>query len=145
MPHETSFTVKTAHDFFVQIVLPQYQDFVENNSSARHALLSIITPYHMGEWRYEEKFRSGKRWRPAARNAGVLEDFQVAEMITNGTKHMEPKSVTTRTQGGFSSAFSSAFARCLMIRKQNGNEISADDLLERLINFWKNQKALGEF
>jgi hypothetical protein len=145
MPHEASFTVKTANDFFVQIVVPTYQEFVEDNSSVRHALLSILTAYQMGEWVYEEEWgcKAGK-WKAAARNAGVADDFEMARKVKNGTKHFKTR-IITRTQAGFSSGFSDAFARTLLIEKPDGSEESADNLLRRLIGFWTDQRATKVF
>jgi hypothetical protein len=140
MPHETSFSVRTAEDFFAQIVLPTYQEFVEHNSSVRHALLSIITAYHMGEWVYQADWRKAIKWKTAAQEAGVTDDFEMARMVTNGTKHFEPR-IVTRTQTGFSSGFSNAFARPLLIEKPDESDESADNLLDRLIRFWKDQRA----
>jgi hypothetical protein len=56
MQGKAIFTIRTADDFFVQIVQPQYQEFIDNNASARHALLSIMTIYHLGEWVYGEEW-----------------------------------------------------------------------------------------
>ena len=140
MPHQTSFTVKTPADFFAQIVLPQYQEFVENNSSVRHALLSIITVYHMGEWVYGD----GARARKAVAQTAVADDFEIARKVTNGTKHFKNK-IVTRAQTGFSSGFSNAFARPLSIQRADGSETSADELLSRLIGFWKSQNIMGVF
>jgi hypothetical protein len=141
MPHQASFTVKTAEDFFVQIVVPTYKEFVADNSSVLHALLSIITTYHMGEWVYQEVwgFKTGSKREVAAEKAGVADDFEMARKVTNGTKHFKPK-ITTRTQMGFSSEFSDEFARPLMIEKPDGSEESADNLLHRLVKFWEDQR-----
>jgi hypothetical protein len=121
--------------------MPTYQEFVEHNSSVRHALLSILTAYHMGEWVYQEAWgKTESKWKTAAQRAGVTADFEMARKVTNGTKHFKPK-IVTRTQTGFSSGFSDAFARPLLIETPDGGEESADNLLRRLIEFWKDQKT----
>ena len=47
MTHTSSFDIKTADDFFRTVVIPQYEDFVDDELSVRHALLTTIVAYHM--------------------------------------------------------------------------------------------------
>ena len=54
--------IKTAISWIVGfriIVIPQYEDFVSNNSSSRYALLTTIVAYHMYEWAHRKKFTVG--------------------------------------------------------------------------------------
>lgn len=60
MPNTPSFEVQSSTQFFNLIVKPQYEDFVENNASSRHALLTIISTYHLYEWVHKEKFTEAK-------------------------------------------------------------------------------------
>jgi len=71
--------------------------------------------------------------------------FVTARRITNGTKHYINQNIKTHTQKGFSSGFSDAFARPLIIEWKPGIEKSADILLRELTDFWKEQKAAGAF
>ena len=68
----------------------------------------------------------------------IDEMFKLAKKITNGTKHFKPR-VTTRVRTGFSSAFSDDFARPLNIEFPGNGELSADELLDKLVGFWKEQ------
>ncbi|WP_257971655.1 hypothetical protein [Vibrio parahaemolyticus] len=63
--------------------------------------------------------------------------FEMARDITNGLKHFKVKPTTTRSQSGFSSAFSNAFARPLIIVSSSGEEISVDQFLEAMVGFWQ--------
>ncbi len=63
--------------------------------------------------------------------------FEMARDITNGLKHFKVKPTTTRSQRGFSSAFSNAFARPLIIVSPSGEEISVDQFLEKMVMFWQ--------
>ncbi|HFI9803869.1 TPA: hypothetical protein ACGSUT_003930 [Vibrio parahaemolyticus] len=61
----------------------------------------------------------------------------MARDITNGLKHFKVKPTTTRSQSGFSSAFSNAFARPLIIVSSSGEEVSVDQFLEAMVGFWQ--------
>ena len=54
---------------------------------------------------------------------GMVETLKVARSNANGTKHFAPRA-KTRTQAGFSSAFSDGFARPLIIERSDGREQS---------------------
>lgn len=56
MPHTSSFDIRNANEYFTQMLLPQHQDFINNNASSRHALLTTIVAYHLYEWIHQTKF-----------------------------------------------------------------------------------------
>ncbi len=145
MTHTSSFEIKNAETFFNEMVLPQYEEFLRNNSSSQYALLTTIMAYHLYEWVHKKKFTLDEFKAVYPAHNLLVQDFEVARNITNGTKHFSNKSVTTRTQKGFSSAFSDGFARPLIIQYPDGTEISADQFLRKLIEFWKEQKANDAF
>ncbi len=149
MTHRSSFGVANAGDFFRQIVLPQYADFLADNSSPRHALLVIIVAYHMYEWVHGRKFNVSHFERMYPSNKAFANIFVLAREITNGTKHFRPKA-QTRTQGGFSSGFSSGFGKGfarprLIVTTSDGTEQSADDFLRQIVDFWRQQESAGAF
>ena len=145
MPHSSSFGITTTDDFFREIVIPQYGDFLANNSSNRHALLATIVSYHFYEWVHHKKF-TVKHFKSAyPQRASVADAFETAREITNGTKHYKNKCVKTHTQKGFSSDFSDSLARPLIIEVKAGIDKSADILLRELVDFWKDQKKSGAF
>jgi hypothetical protein len=141
MAHQSSFSVSTPRDFFELIVMPQYEDFVKSNASPRHALLSVITAYHMIEWVCKEHERQKFIY---AMPTVAATSHELARKITNGTKHFRSR-IKTRRQAGFSSDFSFAFARPFMVEKDDGSEISVDELLANLVGFWKAQQPKGLF
>ena len=59
MVHESSFHIRSPHDFLNEMVIPQHEEFIADNSSSRHALLTIILAYHMYEWVHRRKFSIG--------------------------------------------------------------------------------------
>ena len=145
MTHSSSFSIKSAEAFFNEMVLPHYEEFLRNNSSSRYALLTTILAYHLYEWVHKKKFKINEFEETYPTHSQLAQHFDVARNITNGTKHFINKSVTTRTQTGFSSEFSDEFARPLNIQYPDGTEISADQFLRKLIEFWKEQEANGAF
>lgn len=144
MAHTSSFEIKDAETFFNEMVLPQYEEFLKNNSSSRYALLTTIMAYHLYEWVHKKKFELNEFEVAYPAHTRLAQDFNIARKITNGAKHFSV-TVTTRTQQGFKSAFSDGFARPLIIEYPDGTEISADQFLRKLIEFWKEQKANGAF
>ena len=66
--------------------------------------------------------------------------FELAAKITNGNKHFRPKA-NTRRQPSFSTAFSDAFARPLIVKIESGMEKSADRFLRALVNSWARWEA----
>jgi hypothetical protein len=149
--HSSSFNIATAADFFRMVVIPQHEDFVANNASSRHALLAIIVAYHMYDWVHGTRFTVSDFKSTYPQDQPLADVFELARNITNGTKHFEPKAKTrtqkakTRTQTGFSSAFSEAFARPLMVEFPDGSEKSADSFLREMVDFWRVQERNGAF
>ena len=134
----------TAGDFFRALVIPQYEDFVANNSSSRHALLTTILAYHMYEWVHRDKFTVSHFKSTYPQAPSLADVFELARKITNGTKHFKPKA-KTRTQKGFSSGFSDEFARPLVVEFPDGIEKSADNFLCEMVDFWGVQQKNGAF
>ena len=144
MKHTPLFGITTAADFFRELVIPQYEDFVANNSSCRHALLTTILAYHMYEWVHRRKFTADHFKSTYPQAASLADVFELARKITNGTKHFKPEP-KTRTQKGFHSGFSDDFARPLMIEFTDGSEESADKFLCKMVEFWRVQQETGGF
>lgn len=146
--------VNNAHDFLHKIVIPQHKDFIKNNASVRHALLSFIVINHLYEWVHrKERFNIEhflSRYGTDKEKEEMAEMLDLARKIANGTKHFTQK-IKTRKQGGFSSAFSDGFARPLNVETEEGSqisrsygkEISVDILLRRMVEFWIIQEKSG--
>ena len=142
MNHRASFGVETAAQFFDVVVKPQCEEFVSNNSSQRHALLAVIVLYHLFEWVHQTKFtsKSFAELHPSMKEISGI--FEIARNITNGTKHFKNK-VETRAQGGFSSGFSDAFQRPLVVVYEEDRTISADIIIRKLLEFWESHFGEG--
>ncbi len=142
--YESSFDIRSPKDFWYEMVIPQYEDFKEKNSSSRHALLTIILLYHMYEWVNEHTF-SKDHFRSIYKDEEEMaEIFDLARNISNGTKHFEPRA-RAKTQTGFSSAFSDDFARPLNVVFPDGKEESADIFIRKMVEFWSDLEKEGAF
>lgn len=126
--------MKTAEDFYTKLLIPQYEEFVRDNTSSRQALLTFILAVHLFEWVHKDKIPEDY-FLINHKDKDLERDFKIARLISNGTKHFSNKPVTTHTQTGFSSDFDNGFARPLYI-KYEGREYSVDDILKNLINYW---------
>ena len=139
MLYSSEFGINGANDFFNEIVRPQYGDFLKDNASRRHALLTIIVAYHLFEWVHPRKKFSIEFFEATYPNdVDLAKFFDLARKIANGTKHSLQRT-KTRRQAGFSSEFSDEFARPLIVVHSDGQEQSVDDLLHQMMNFWTNQ------
>ena len=146
MAHSSSFGVANANDFFHQIVRPQHIDFLANNASPRHALLAIIVAYHMFDWVHGRKFTVRRFKQEYPSNKALSDVFDLARKISNDAKHFLGKVQTpTQQPGGFSSVFSYAFARSLIVRSPDDTEQSADVILRQMVDFWTEQENAGAF
>ena len=136
----SSFQVVDAESFFYIMVKPQYEQFLANNACLKSALLTTMLTYHMYEWvNPKEKFTIDRFIERYPEDKEVASLLEMARDITNGLKHFKVKPTTTRSQSGFSSAFSNAFARPLIIVSSLGKEISTDQFLEQMVSFCKNK------
>ena len=138
MVHKSSFDIKTVQDFLYKMIIPQYEEFKENNSSSRHALLTIILVYHMREWA-----NKSVKDKQLAYSDDIAEMHKLVGDIANGTKHFVHERAATRVGPGFSSGFSDGFARPLNVKSCSDREVSVDELLDKLVEFWKEQDQLG--
>ena len=144
MTHTGSFGIETPGEFFEQMILPQYQEFLSNTASSRAALLCVIVAYHMYEWVNGPEFSEEKFRARYPAKANVAEFFELARRLVNSTKHFKNR-IATRTQVGFSPEFSDEFARPLCIIRDDGSEISANTLIGTLVEFWRDRRAEGSF
>jgi hypothetical protein len=145
MTHTGSFDITTPSEFLEKMILPQYQEFLDNTASSRAALLCVIVAYHMYEWvNGPNRFIEREFMARYPTKASVWEFFDLANRLANSTKHFKNR-IATRAQSGFSPAFSDDFVRPLCIIRDDGSEISADILIGTLVEFWRGAQAGGLF
>ena len=144
MTHNSSFNIRSANDFLEKMIQPQYQEFLENNASSRHALLTIILVYHMYEWVHHKPLSQPHFASTYPDDMSIYASLDMARKISNGTKHFRPRA-DTQVQVGFSSGFSDGFARPLNVSYPNGRKQSVDKLLREIVDFWQRHKQMGAF
>lgn len=96
----------------------------------------------MYEWVNRERFDPERFASKYPSDIELIDVFEVARRIANGTKHFERRAKTT-VQTGFSSGFSDGFARPLNVIMPDGTQRSADQLLRQMLEFWQRQESLG--
>lgn len=136
------FNVGSAPDFFIEVVSPLYSAFVTDNANVAKAVSAIVMSYHLFEWATDQKFEKNYFNNRYPEKPNLASDFETARLLTNGIKH-DLDNIQTRKQLGFSSAFSSAFDRPLVIVRSDGSEISVDGLLRSMFEFWQEQHDKG--
>jgi hypothetical protein len=144
MTHASSFGITTPDEFLRYVVLPEYEAFVSDISSSRHALLTTITACHMYEWVHRTKFTVPHFTLAYPTKVRLAESFELARNIANGTKHYLPKA-TTQRHSGYSSAYSNGYARPFVVESSDNTKKSADVFLRELIEFWREEAKNGAF
>ena len=135
----------SARDMLHSLIIPQYEDFLRKNSSIRYAVLTVLLAYHMYEWVHRvRRFTKEHFDDNYTGEDNMVELFEIAREISNDLKHCKFET-NIRTQTGFSSGFSDGFARPIIVKTPQGQEISMDKLLRALVEFWKRREQLGDF
>jgi hypothetical protein len=145
----STFGITTASHYFDQIVLPTSDEFLHDNASSAKALIAIVSAYHLYEWANpKDEYNSTRFLGHYPTRADMVEVFDVAQMLTNGMKHFVPtkpwqKRADTKAETGFSQDFSDDFSRPLSVKTATGQWLSADDLLKRMVAFWRDERTAG--
>lgn len=137
MTHSASFGIQSPREYLQELIIPQYEEFISNPLSPRLALLTIFLLYHMYEWVHHHRYSVRHFRRVYPDDLDLIPYFLLAEKITNGSKHFRSK-VKTRRKGGFSREFSEEFdLAALMAELDCRREVTADTLIEQLVDFWQ--------
>jgi hypothetical protein len=112
MPEDVMFDINNSRDFY-QKLLSDFDDYMENVDSARHAMNCAITAYHMHDWVWNDYLKNDDAIRAKMGINKKLSNFQAwifrntvwfnwIEELANGSKHFGRKtSFETSRIGGF--------------------------------------------
>lgn len=159
-----SFEFKNSNDLFKNL-LEEFEDFENNTTKSRFAINCAINAWHLTDWTFQEYYKGDERfqdWDETDKNGckrkfpGVLKyqqhcvkecaELEYMRLITNGSKHCilndkQRKESTKLHEGVFSNEFSREFDISRFIIEDDGTEIDFQSILEKVIEYWKNQFA----
>jgi hypothetical protein len=148
------FYIKNSRDFYEKL-LQEFDDFQQDQLSARHAINCAITAHHMHEWVWGDWLKTDHAvWKKlgirdkdsfVAWLEGVCPGFNTVQDIANGSKHFDRTAMQkTRATGAFDSAafdhdaFDTARLEVQMDDGRGGStHILAEVLFNNLIIFWR--------
>jgi hypothetical protein len=141
------FGINSSIAFYCKM-LEDYDDFVEQSGSPRHAINCMLSAYHMAEWIWGDWLQtdyatwavlkikdkeSFLRWVDSAQPW-----FNITQAVANGSKHFasklaKTKSSPTYVEDGYVDGYQ---ARLLEVEIENGKWIEAVILVEDVVIFW---------
>jgi len=149
------FDINNSRDFYAKL-LADFDDYLENQNSARHAMNCAITAHHMHDWIWVDFLKKDKRLRDSLGIGSKLNDFvrwidtrtvwfRVVQNISNGSKHFVRDSAvgTERVAGYGHGAYGLGpygegyLAFDMWPGDSEARYIPVAFLLEVLIRFWR--------
>ncbi|HEY5063718.1 MAG TPA: hypothetical protein VIJ04_02645 [Xanthobacteraceae bacterium] len=149
------FDIRNSRDFYAKL-LADFDDFMENQESARHAMNCAITAHHMHDWVWSDYLKSDEGIR---NNMGIPKDkgdfsrwidahsvwFAIVQEISNGSKHFGRRSpVETRRVTGYGMGAYGVgpYGRSYLevdLGEDAGEHrfMTVIDLLEVVVRFWR--------
>lgn len=134
---------------FYRLMIENYDDFVENSGSSRHAINCAISAFHIAEWIWGDWLSTDyEAWK---RLEGVRDRdsfmawldrqtplFQVVQGIANGSKHFARAARNTRATGSYveDGYVEPSYQQQYLEVEQNGQWIEAIIIIEELVMFW---------
>jgi hypothetical protein len=149
------FDINNSRDFYVKL-LADFDDFMERQDSARHAMNCAITAHHMHDWVWNDYLKNDESTR---KRMGIPRDkndftrwisahsvwFGLVQEISNGSKHFgrrssfETRRVTGYGMGGYGvgpyghSYLEVDHGECAGEHRF----MTVADLLEVVVRFWR--------
>lgn len=136
---------------FYRKMLEEYDDFVEDPNSSRHAVNCALSAYHIAEWiwgdwlgtDYETWKELGIRDRQSFLTWVDTAQpwFKIVQGIANGSKHFSSKLAATRLSGSYVDdgyVESGYQSMNLEVEVEKDRWIEAVIVMEEVVIFWKN-------
>jgi hypothetical protein len=148
LPADHSFDIHTAADFFDKLQ-QEYQDFVDDPLSSRHAINCALTAWHLIDWTWAGHKEVVRGLEPSIKTKhefvryviSQCPELAIMQCIANGSKHFQQsrsKVKSTRLHGGaFSRGFSRGFnISTLDVVLDDGSTVTFDDIAETVVEYW---------
>jgi hypothetical protein len=149
------FDINNSRDFYAKL-LADFDDFMENADSARHAMNCAITAHHMHDWVWNDYLKNDAETR---QRMGIKKEkdaflrwidehsvwFSFIQNISNGSKHFGRKAPfeTRRVSGYGMGGFGVGPYGASYLTIDNGEEagvhrfMTIPILLEVVVRFWR--------
>lgn len=131
-------------------MLEDYDDFVEQSDSPRHAINCMLSAYHMAEWIWGDWLQDDyATWTTLkirdkvsflAWVDGAQPWFKITQAVANGSKHFASKLANTKSSptyvedGYVEDGYQ---ARMLEVQTDDGKWVEAIVLVEDVVMFWQ--------
>lgn len=135
---------------FYRLMVENYDDFVENSGSSRHAINCAISAYHIAEWIWGDWLHSDYAvWRKLAGvrdrdsfKAWIDQEtpfFTVVKDLANGSKHFASKIRRTKSTGTYvdNDYVEPGYQEQYLEVEVDGSWIEAIIVVEEMVVFWE--------
>lgn len=135
---------------FYRLMIENYDDFVENSGSSRHAINCAISAYHMAEWIWGDWLKtdySARTKLDGVRDCHSFKKwidqqtphFSVVQDIANGSKHFAAKPTETKSTGTYvdNDYVEPGYQEQYLEVAVDGRWIEAIIVIEDMIMFWE--------
>lgn len=147
------FDLENARDFYAKLLV-EFDDFMDDQSSARHAMNCAITAHHMYDWVWADFLRDDVELRTRLRIGSRLNEFAnwcekkspwftVVQQISNGTKHFIRKNTEGFVEiggfgrGGFGQGPFGKSYLALDMHTEDARYLPLSHIFEAVIRFWR--------
>lgn len=135
---------------FYRLMIENYDDFVENSGSSRHAINCAISAYHMAEWIWGDWLKSDYSTWPKL--AGVRDKnsfmswvhqqtphFRTVQDVANGSKHFAAKRTATKSTGSYvdNDYVEHGYQEQYSEIELDGRWVEAIIVVEGMVMFWE--------
>ncbi len=147
-----SFDIRTPADLLKKLH-EEYQEFLNNPVSSRHAVNCAVTAWHLIEWVWASHKQKMMTLSQSIKKEADFKQYislrcpeiETMQAIANGTKHfkVDKRSGGSNVKaarihrGGFSQEFSREFDISLLeIELADGSTLVFDDTIKTVVEFW---------
>lgn len=135
---------------FYKLMIENYDDFVENSGSSRHAINCAISAFHIAEWIWGDWLSSDhETWKKleGVRDLDTFKQwldrqtpwFRVVQGVANGSKHFASTLRNTRTTGSYveNGYVEHGYQQQFLEIEIDGRWTEAIIIIEELAMFWE--------